>query len=70
MKRGRRARVPSMSNATTAVMRVRTPARLTREAFERLSADEAERLIWHRFRCFSEQGLGCKEALLRAVRPD
>ena len=59
-----------MSMTTTAVMRARTPVRLSREAFERLTADEAERLIAHRFRCFTEQGLGCKEALLRAVRPD
>jgi hypothetical protein len=58
-----------MSMTMTAAMRVRTPV-LSREAFERLTADEAERLIAHRFRCFSEQGLGCKEALLRAVRPD
>jgi hypothetical protein len=59
-----------MSNTMTAAMRVRTPVRLSRETFERLTVDEAERLIAHRFRCFSEQGLGCKEALLRAVRPD
>ena len=43
------------------------PVRLTREAFERLSADEAERLISPSFRCFSEQGLGCKEALPRGA---
>ena len=61
--KGAPARVRCMSNATTGWgMRVRAPVRLTREAFERLSADEAERLI-SSFRCFSEQGLGCKEAL-------
>lgn len=70
MKQGRGTKVECMSNMTTAVLRARRPARLTREVFERLSADEAERLISDRFRCFSEQGLGCKEALLRAVRPD
>jgi hypothetical protein len=61
-----------MGNASAMTMELRAgqPERLTREGFERLTAEQAERLITLRFRRFSEQGLSWSDALRRAVRPD
>jgi hypothetical protein len=62
--------VMSNASAVTMEMQVGLPERLTREGFERLTAEQAERLITLRFQRFSEQGLNWAEALKRAVRPD